>query len=56
MASNNKLMICIAHGHERRTDLMNVVEMKIKNVILCKKVLGLPYLRMEPNWDQQKMM
>ena len=46
-------MICIAHGHERKTGVTNVVEMTIKMDELSEKGMGLHYLTMEPDWDTQ---
>ena len=46
-------VVCIAHGHEHKTGVTNVVEMTIKTDKLSENIMGLHYLRMEPNWKTQ---
>ena len=46
-------MICIAHGHEQKTGVTNVVQMTIKTDKLSENMMGFHYLRMEPNWTNQ---
>ena len=46
-------MICIVHGHERKTGVTNVVEMAIKTDELSEKKYWSSLLRMEPDWDAQ---
>ena len=53
---NNRQRLLVAHGHDRRTGLMNIVEMVIKDDVDSRNVLGLPYFRIEADWDGQKRM
>ena len=43
-------VICIAHGHERKTGVTHVVEMTIKTDELSENMMCFHYLRMEPDW------
>ena len=51
--NNGGSVICVAHGHARKTGVTNVVKMVIQTDELAEKILGLDYLRMEPDWDDQ---
>ena len=51
--NNGGSVICVAHGHARKTGVTNVVKMVIQTDELSEKIMGLDYLRMEPDWDDQ---
>ena len=48
--SGGRSVICIAHGHERKTGVTHVVEMTIKTDELSENMMCFHYLRMEPDW------
>ena len=51
--SNGGSVICVAHGHERKTGVTNVVKMINQTDELTEKSVGFHYLWMEPDWDDQ---
>ena len=51
--SGGRSVICIAHGHERKTGVTNVMEMAIKTDKLIEKIMGFHYFQIEPDWDAQ---
>ena len=42
--SNGGSVICVAHGHARKTGVTNVMKMMIQTDELTEKIMGLDYL------------